>query len=398
MRRRSEAGRLLVHITTIPATLHFLKGQPRYMAENLGLSTHAISSPGSDFEAFLAREPGVVPHEIPMERRIAPLRDWLGLVALTARLRRLRPSIVHTHTPKAGLLGALAARLARVPLVIHHIHGGVWLGASGFRRTVGRWTDRVTCALAHRVLCVSESVRERLVYEGLCPAEKVAVLCRGSINGVDAEGEFDPDRVAEQRAVVRQELGIPEHAVVVGFVGRLTPEKGIAELMAAWRELSPSKQDLHLLLVGEQDSVTPLPQGMLCEWRAGARVHMTGMTWDTPRLYAAMDLFVLPTYREGFPVVLLEAAAMGLPIIATRVPGCIDAVVEGRTGVLVPPRDVAGLTAALRGMVADPALRAALGSAARERVLREFQPRLLWQALASEYACLGAGAQALARR
>jgi glycosyltransferase involved in cell wall biosynthesis len=381
-----QGTRRLVHITTVPMTLHFLRGQPGYMAENLGLATHAISSPGVDFGVFLEREPGVVAHEVRMARRITPLKDAQALIALVVLLRRLQPAIVHTHTPKAGLLGVLAARLAGVPAVIHHIHGGVWMAATGARRTIARWTDRVTCAAAHRVLCVSESVRARLIEERLCADDKINVLGHGSINGVDADEEFNPVRLVGQRSAVRGELGIPEAAVVIGFVGRFTREKGIAELIAAWRNLVATMDDLHLMLVGEQDSATPLPDMMIRELHADPRVHMTGLVWDTARLYAAMDIFVLPTYREGFPVVLLEAAAMQLPIIATDVPGCIDAVAHDCTGVLVPPGDVEALETALRVLASDPFRRVALGSAGRRRVLRDFQPRQLWQALACEYA------------
>jgi glycosyltransferase involved in cell wall biosynthesis len=374
----------------VPMTLHFLKGQPRYMAQRLGLVTHAISSAGPDFQAFLEREPDVVAHEVEMDRRITPLRDAKALLALVRLLRRLAPAVVHTHTPKAGLLGVLAARAAGVPLVVHHIHGGVWLAARGLRRLIARWTDRLTCSLAHRVFCVSESVRAALVRERLCPARSVEVLGHGSINGVDARAEFDPDRfTAKERKAIRERLGIPAEAIVLGFVGRLTVEKGICELHAAWRRLSADHPDLRLLLVGEPDSATPLAEPLLRGLAEDPRIHMTGMTWQTPPLFAVMDVFVLPTYREGFPVALLEAAAMRLPVVATRVPGCTDAVVEGQTGMLVQPRSAAALESALRALIPDRARRSSLGSAGRERVLRDFRPEVLWEELASRYAVAG---------
>jgi glycosyltransferase involved in cell wall biosynthesis len=388
----TRAGRepRLVHITTVPMTLHFLKGQPRYMAQRLGLVTHAISSAGPDFQAFLEREPDVVAHEVEMDRRITPFRDAKALLALVRLLRRLAPAVVHTHTPKAGLLGVLAARAAGVPLVVHHIHGGVWQAASGLRRSIARWTDRLTCSLAHRVLCVSESVRAALVRERLCAARRVEVLGHGSINGIDARAEFDPDRfTAEERAAIRERLGIPAEAIVLGFVGRLTVEKGIRELYAAWRRLSADHPDLRMLLVGEPDSATPLAESLLHELAEDPRIHMTGMTWHTLPLFAAMDVFVLPTYREGFPVALLEAAAMRLPVVATRVPGCTDAVVDGQTGMLVQPRSAEALEGALRALIPDRARISSLGSAGRERVLRDFRPEVLWEALASRYAVAG---------
>jgi glycosyltransferase involved in cell wall biosynthesis len=229
-------------------------------------------------------------------------------------------------------------------------------------------------------------VRLALIREGICSAEKIEVLGEGSINGIDAAGRFDPARFpASARAEIRRDLRIPDTATVVGFVGRLTGEKGMRELHQAWLRLRAEHASLHLLLVGPEDSVTPLPAQMMEALRGDARVHLVGMDWNTAPLYAAMDILVLPTYREGFPVVLLEAASMALPIVATAVPGCIDAVVDGVTGLLVPAKDAEALYGAMERYVSDQALRRSHGDAARSRVLEHFPQERIWAELLKRY-------------
>jgi len=378
-----QAG--VVHVTTVPGTLYFLCGQASFM-RRAGFSLHAISSPGPDLGASLSAfgdQERIPVHAVDMMRRITPLRDLIALWRLWRVLARVRPAIVDAHTPKAGLLGMLAATLARTPVRVYHMHGLPFVTASGWRKQLLRWTERISCLLAHRVLAVSHSVRTVAVSEGLCAPEKVEVLLGGSVNAVDTEGRFNP--LGEStRSATRTKHGIPVDAMVVGFVGRLARDKGIVELAEAWRRLHGAR-GLHLLLVGPVDETDPPPADVLAELRADPAVHFTGLDPETPRLYAATDILALPTYREGFPQVALEAAAMGLPVVATSVPGCVDAVHDGVTGTLVPPRDVGALADALRRYASDPPLRARHGEAARRRVVREFRQDLMWEALAAEY-------------
>jgi glycosyltransferase involved in cell wall biosynthesis len=247
-------------------------------------------------------------------------------------------------------------------------------------------SERVSCALAHRVICVSNSIREVALEEGLCDPRKITVLLGGSGNGVDAAGRFDPAALAEgARQRARERLGIPPTALVIGFVGRVVRDKGVVELAAAWTALRDEHPELHLLLVGPFEAQDPLPASVERVLRADARVHLAGMDWNTPPLYAAMDVVALPTYREGFPNVPLEAAAMRLPVVATRIPGCVDAVRDGVTGTLVAARDPGALANALRAYLRDPELRDRHGRAGRDRVLREFRSEAIWEAIHQEY-------------
>jgi glycosyltransferase involved in cell wall biosynthesis len=384
--RRVARGRrhtYLVHVTTVPMTLAFVRGQVAYMKER-GFEVLALSSPGEDLDTF-GRLEQVPVYPIEMTRRITPVRDLLTITRLVRYFRRVRPSIVHAHTPKGGLLGTIAAWLARVPVRIYHIRGLPFTSATGPLGTLLQWTERIACRLANRVLCVSESVRQVAVKESICPAKKIAVLGNGSGNGVDALGRFDPVRWCHTRGETRTRHAIPRDALVIGFVGRIVRQKGIVELFESWKTLREEFPRLHVLIVGFRESQDPLPADVemgLCEDR---RIHFTGGQRETPPLYAAMDLVVLPTYREGFPNVALEAASMELPIVITRVPGCDDAVVDNVTGTFVPPRDSNGVTNAVRRYLNHPELRAAHGTAGRRRVLDRFRQDTVWQALYAEY-------------
>lgn len=374
----------LLHITTVPVTLTFLVGQIGYMQKR-GLAVRALSSPGEDLGRFGERE-GIPTYAVEMLRRITPLRDLAAVARIVRVIRRTRPEIVHAHTPKGGLLGMTAAALARTPVRIYHMRGLPLMGATGARRRLLRATEQVACRLAHQVYCVSHSVREVAISEGICPPEKVKVLLGGSGNGVDAGGRYDPARLDPgTRLETRRRLQIPENAVVLGFVGRIVRDKGIVELATAWRTLREHHPQLHLLLVGPFEPQDPVPAEIEAMLRSDPRVHLTGMDWETPPFYAAMDVVVLPTYREGFPNVPLEAAAMQLPVVATRIPGCVDAVQDGVTGILVPPRDAAAFEAALQRYIEDAELRRQHGRAGRERVLREFRQEAIWEALYQEY-------------
>jgi lipopolysaccharide/colanic/teichoic acid biosynthesis glycosyltransferase/glycosyltransferase involved in cell wall biosynthesis len=370
-------------------TLRFLTGQLRYLG-NRGFDVHVVSSPGADLHSFAEAE-GVTAHAIAMARSITPAADLIALYRLWRLFRALRPEIVHAHTPKGGLLGAIAAWLARVPARIYHVHGLPLVTSQGPRRIILRTAERVSCRLATQVLCVSRSVRDVVVKAGLCPADKIDVLCGGTINGVDATGRFQP-QPDDVRLQVRRKNRIPREAIVLGYVGRIVRDKGWSELAEAWRSLRESHPDLHLLVVGDFEPQDPVPPEVVELIRTDPRIHHAGFDWDTPPLYAAMDLVVLPTHREGFPVVPLEAAAMGLPVVATRVPGCVDAVEDGVTGKLVQPRDPVSLAWALAAYLSDATLRRAHGAAGRRRVLREFRPQAIWEATAGVYRKLRATA------
>ena len=377
---------ILIHVTTVPQSLRFVAGQAAYMQAK-GFKSHAVSSPGASLRQF-AIEESVTVHPVSMARRITPLRDLITLFQLWRLFRAIRPHIVHAHTPKGGLLGMLAARLAGVPVRIYHMHGLPFITATGLTRRILMATEAVSCRIASQVLCVSRSVRSMAVDLRLSPPGNIHVLLQGSCNGIDAEMAFNPHRLnVSERSETRRRYDIPADATVIGFVGRLARAKGLGELREAWRMLRSEYPGLHLLLIGPEEPGDPPPSGVLEQLRTDSRVHFAGENWETPPLYQAMDILVLPTHREGFPIVLLEAAAMALPIVATRVTGCVDAVQDGITGTLVPPYDPEALAIGLRQYVGDPGLRRRHGVAARARILRDFSGQAMREAIYQKYVC-----------
>lgn len=377
-------GVKLSHITTVPLSLGFLRGQIGYMLIH-GFEVEAISSPGVKLDEF-GNEQGIHVHAIELPRRITPWHDLMAVWQLSWLLRRTHPSIVHAHTPKGGLLGMISSWINRIPLRIYHMRGLPYMSASGKKRTLLKLTERISCRLAHRVFCVSHSIREVAIADSICSADRIVVLGGGSGNGVDSSIRFNPGRFALEEVVAkRAEKGIAADEIVIGFVGRIVRDKGIQELIAAWQMMRNSHAHARLVLVGPVEPQDPVAPETLALLHEDDRVTMIDWVDDTSEVYPLFDLVVLPTYREGFPNVPLEAAAMELPVVATRVPGCIDAVEDCVTGTLVPVRDADALATAIAMYIVDPELREKHGRAGRERVLRDFRQEVIWEAMYQEY-------------
>lgn len=374
----------LIHVTTVPQSFVFFRGQIGYL-KGKGFEIHMISSPGESADRFLERE-GAQVHWVPMARAITPLSDLKALMRLRHLYRKIKPDVVHSHTPKAGLLGTLAARTAGVPVVFLSIFGLPQMVQKGLTGQLLDFTTRLSCFLAHRVWCDSFSMRDYLIENNLCPAEKSVVFGKGSVNGVDALDTFSPPRQgAGVRAMVRKKNDIPEQALVLGYAGRIVHDKGMHELAQAWQALRDRYVDLHLLLVGSFEDKDPLLAEDEALFRTDSRIHLAGHRRDMAAHYAAMDIFIMPSYREGFGITNIEAAAMELPVVSTRIPGCVDSVQDGVTGVLVPAHDSRALVEAIERYLDDPALRRRHGQAGRARVLQDFRPETIWEALFQEY-------------
>jgi glycosyltransferase involved in cell wall biosynthesis len=374
----------ILHVTTVPLTLRFLSGHVQY-AKRKGFDVHVLSSPGALLDAF-GRDMQIDVHSTLMPRRITPIGDLGALWQVARIIHQIRPTIVDGHTPKGGLLAMMAATLCRVPVRIYHLHGLPMETATGFKQHLLRSTEQTACALSHQVICMSKSLRELAVRERLCSADKIKVIHHGNIDGIEADSRFDPARIpVEVAPLLRDRYQIPREALVLGFVGRIVRDKGLIELVQAWQALRQEFASLHLLIAGPFESEDPIPVAIEAILRNDPRIHLAGEVADVASIYRTLDLLVLPTYREGFGTVLLEAAAMEIPVVATRITGCIDAVRDGETGTLVPARDAEALASAVRAYLDNPDLRRRHGKRGRQRVLRDFNPEVIREALYQEY-------------
>ena len=314
---------------------------------------------------------------VPIARAIAPLADIRVLAGLRRLFEAQRYHVVHSVAPKAGLLAIMAAYAAGVPVRIHTFQGEVWATRRGSLRALLRACDRIVDAFATHVLVVSRGEQAFLEEEGILPRRRSQVLAAGSIAGVDL-ARFRPD--AQARAAVRRELGIAEDALLVMYVGRLARDKGVLELARAFAGLVRRRPQARLVLVGPDEGVRRRLRG--------EGVHLVGFSAAPERYFAAADIVCLPSHREGFGVVLIEAGACGVPVLAARVYGIQDAVEEGVSGLLHTPGDARDLEAKLETLAADPALRARLGAAGRARVETHFRQEVLVQALLDYYSRL----------
>src|SRR5216684_6459813 len=312
MKTKSNRPRLVIAVNSSIA-LGFLQGQPEYF-QNSGFDVTVLRPEKRSGEWEVPRPDGVRVLEVPMEREISPVRDIRSICHLWGILRTLRPTVTNVGTPKAGLLGGFAAWLNRVPCRFYTLHGLRFETTKGLKRRILVYADRLACRFAHRVICVSQSVREKAIASGLTTWERTAVFGAGSCNGVDASRFAATPEMKQRAAELRRRLGIPEQAPVALFVGRLTCDKGIPELMQAFLRLDNQFPDLRLLLVGCFEDGDPLPFDVRRCLETTERVILAGAVNDTRAYYAIADVLVLPSHREGLPTVILEAQAAGKPV------------------------------------------------------------------------------------
>jgi len=381
----ADEPRLLVLITSA-LSLNLLRGQLRFFRE-AGFDVTVACSPDPFLESF-AREERVRAEAIPMSRQIDPLRDVISLWRIWKCIRRHRPTVMSVSTPKAGLLGGLAAWLSRVPCRVYVLRGLRGETSRGARRFLLFFFERVACRMAHRVICVSESLREQAIRFGIVAPERAVVLGEGSSNGVDASRFAPTPERVRQAAALRISFGIPHDAPIVGFVGRFTRDKGIKDLLQSFSFLRESFPGLRLLLVGEFEKGDDVPADIRNQIFADPRIICTGFVRDPAPYYHVMDILALPSRREGFPNVVSEAHAAGKPVVGASATGIVDAVRDGIDGILVPVGDSRALAEAIAGLLRQPQLARKMGHAGRERAEREFRPQRIWAALLEEYSRL----------
>ncbi|NOU01598.1 MAG: glycosyltransferase [Gallionella sp.] len=354
----------LCYVATIPAVVHaFMRGHVRAAGENWRVSI--ITHP-EDADLLSGLNAQFIP--LAIQRKVSPWRDAQVLIQLVILFRQEKFDLVHSIMPKAGLLSMLAGWMAGVPARMHTFTGQVWANKRGWKRAALKSFDKLIVAFATHILVDSPSQRDFLVSEGVLQAGKGIVIGQGSICGVSAQ-QFRPD--AQVSAAVRAELGISSEQTLILFLGRLNRDKGMLDLAAAFADIASCHANVVLLLVGAEEDV---PFARVQEICGIYSEHLRRVSFTpTPERYmAAADIFCLPSYREGFGQVIIEAAACSVPTVATRIYGITDAVDEGKTGLLFPAGDVGALTQNLMMLIEDRTLAKKMGEAARLRALALF--------------------------
>ena len=372
----------LMHFISEPRSWHFFDGQPEYFRTH-GFDYHAVSSPGPLLEDF-GRINNVPVHAVPVDRRLAVWNDLVSVFRLFRILRDVRPDILHAHFSKPGIIGMVAGFLARTPIRIYHNHGMALSSAHGWRRALLWSVEKLACLLAHRVTYVAPSVLADAARRHVCGYGKGRAIL--SANGLDFTHRFSR-RVhgRECRDLGRRSLGIPEDAFVVGFVGRIFKVKGVEDLVRAWQSIAHREPSLHLVLVGEvepREPVSPWAEEVI---HSESRIHLTGFVDEPATIYPMMDVLVLPSYHEGLGYSIVEASAMEIPVIGTRIPGIVDAIQENVTGLLTTPGKPRELADAIESYIKDPALASAHGMAGREFVVKRFRRPDVWAQIRETY-------------
>jgi glycosyltransferase involved in cell wall biosynthesis len=372
----------VAHVTTADVSLRYLLLNQLRAIRDRGYAVTGVSAPGPDVTALTSH--GIAHQAVAMSRRFTPLADLRSLVRLYRLMRRARFTIVHAHNPKPGLLAQLAARLAGVPVVVNTLHGFY------FHDRMRPWARRFYVALekiaarcSDLILSQNEEDLAAAVRLGIARPERIRLLG----NGIDLV-RFDPARLAPgARRLIRASLGLPEDAPVVGFVGRLVEEKGVRDLLRAATIVLCRIPDARFLLIGGTDAEKPdrLTAEVARELGVERACVFTGVRQDMPALYRAMDVFALPSQREGFPRAPMEASAMGVPCVVTDVRGCRQAVAPFVNGLLVPAADPSALADALLQLLLDPHLARRLGEGGRRRALVEFDERRVFATVLAEY-------------
>lgn len=362
-----ERPHILVGVTSSQTCV--VLGERLQALGEAGFRVSLLSGPGELLDRT-ANRAGADCYAVPIVRAISPITDCIALFRIWSLIRRLKPDLVEFSTPKAGLLGNIAARICGIPARVYLLRGLRLETATGMKRRLLLVAERISARCAHVVLCNSRSLRARSREYDIAPEAKLMMLGEGSSNGVDTL-RFSP---GTER--VRGELDIPDDAPVIGFVGRLTRDKGLPELLEAFALLLRRHPNAFLLLVGWFDAAEDaLDRGLRERIESHPRVIHTGFVHDTSPFYRAMDVLVLPSWREGFPNAVLEAAASGVPAVVTTCTGSCDAVVPGVTGLLVPPGQPVAICEAVATLVGDPDLRQTMAMAARARAVENYDSR-----------------------
>jgi len=377
----------LIRVTTVPLSLEkLLEGQLSFMKQYYEVT--AISAEKEKLFDF-GKSEDIETYFIPLTRKITPLKDLWAVLKLYSFFKRKRPLIVHSHTPKAGICSMMAAYFAKVPLRIHTVAGLPLMEATGLKRRVLNFVEKRTYKYATHVYPNSKGLYDFIVAEGFTKKSKLRIIGNGSSNGIDtsyfSKGHFTVEELIQKR----NSLGISPSDFVYVFVGRIVTDKGINELVEAFIKLQQKHKYCSLLLVGPfEDSLDPVSENTRKCISQNSKIISTGYQEDVRVYYALSNVLVFPSYREGFPNVVLQAGAMKLPSIVTDINGCNEIIVHNKNGLLIPSKDSIALYNAMELIYEDPILSQKLKDNSRRMIADRYLRQHLWKEILDEYKTL----------
>jgi glycosyltransferase involved in cell wall biosynthesis len=365
----------LIRITTVPMSLKsLLKGQMSFMIKN-GFDVIMISSDGKGLKDVIENEK-CSHFIIPLTRKITPFKDLIATFSLYRLLIKEKPDIVHTHTPKAGIVGMLASFLARVPIRLHTVAGLPLMEATGFKRVILNFVEKLTYKLSTKVYPNSFELKNIILKNRFTTQEKLRVIGKGSSNGIDTS-YFDPELFSlEKKNSLKSKLGIERNDFVFIFVGRLVADKGINELVEAFNELCLDLKGIKLLLVGPfEDDLDPLSEKTKLLISNHDKIISVGYQNDVRPFFAISNSLVFPSYREGFPNVVMQSGAMGLPSIVTDINGCNEIIQTDNNGIFVPTKDMKSLKRAMLRIFQDKELFLKCSANSRLAIVNNYEQK-----------------------
>lgn len=378
----SNAPRLL-RITTVPISLYvLLRGQFAFFHHH-GFEVLTVSAGGREVD-YLKKER--VKHQVvPMTRAITPFRDLMSLVYLIHVIRKFKPDIIHTHTPKAGLLGMMAGWMCRIPVRMHTVAGLPLMEATGVKHFLLMWTERITYGCATHVYPNSKGLLEYIQSKIKNQKSKIKIIGKGSSNGIDTVYFLRNEALEQQAKEIRNQYGISENTIVFSFVGRIVKDKGIVELILAFQKIV-DVLPARLLLIGSfEKDLDPLPDEINTYIEGNPQVILAGFQHDVRPWIMASDVFVFPSYREGFPNAVMQAACLEIPCIVSDINGCNEIIEHDETGIVVPAKDADNLYTAMHVLAHDKTKRISFGQKSREYVVKNFDQHYVWGELLKEY-------------
>lgn len=374
----------LIRVTTVPLSIDkLLEGQLSYMRNQYVVT--AISS-DEKYLKHCALKENVDYYHIEMTRKITPIKDLISLIKLTKYLIKTKPLIVHSHTPKAGIIAMLSAKIANVPLRLHTVGGLPLMESVGIKQKILIFVEKLTYSCATNVYSNSVGLYDFILENKFITENKLKIIANGSTNGINTS-YFSNDTITElEKDKLKESLTIKNEDFVFVFVGRLVGDKGINELVEAFKRLVLYNTNIKLLLVGhEENQLDPLSESTLVEIKSNQNIISVGYHNDIRPYLSVSNCLVLPSYREGFPNVVMQAGSMGLPSIVTNINGCNEIIIDNINGILVEVKNSNSIEKAMNNLCNNSLLYNKLKSSARELITSRYEQKKVWNHILEEY-------------